>query len=138
MKCALKVEEEAKYLVEPGVEPYPILPIRIFREELKKTISTDTLMDTGFDGAIILSRSLCDFILDRGVKADGFEELDAAGIGIPCDTCILHVYVGGRWFKAKAHMPRMGDLGTILGRRILNRLTLCLRGPRGRVFLAKS
>ena len=50
MKCALKVEEEAKYLVEPGVEPYPILPIRIFREELEKTVSTDALMDTGFDG----------------------------------------------------------------------------------------
>jgi len=138
LKCALKVEEEAKYLVEPGVEPYPILPIRIFREELEKTVSTDALMDTGFDGAIVLSRSLSDFILDRVVKAEGFEELDAAGIGIPCDTCILQIYVGGGWFKVRAHLPRMGDLGTILGRRVLNKLTLSLRGSQGRILLAKS
>jgi len=134
LKCALKVEEEAKYLVEFGVEPYPILPIRIFREELEKTISTATLTDTRLDGAIVLSRSLSDFILDRAVKAEGFEELDAAGIGIPCDTCILHLYVGGRCFKVRARMPRMGDLGTILGRRVLNRLTLCLRDRQGRIF----
>jgi len=138
LKCALKIEEEARYLVEPGVEPYPVLPIKIFMEELKKIISTDALMDTGFDGAIVLSRSLGDFILDRVVRVEGFEELDAAGISIPCDTCILHVYVGGRWFKVRAHIPRMGDLGTILGRRVLNRLILCLRGPQRRVFLAKS
>jgi len=137
LKCALSVEEEDKYLVEPGVEPYPILPIRIFREKLGKMILTDALMDTGFDGALVLSRSLSDFILDRVVKVDGFEEIDAAGIGIPCDTCILQVSVGGRWFKVQAHMPRMGDLGTILGRRVLNRLTICLRGSQGRVFLAK-
>ena len=86
----------------------------------------------------MLSRSLSDFILDRVVKAEGFEELDAAGIGIPCDTSILQIYVGGGWFKVRAHLPRMGDLGTILGRRVLNKLTLCLRGSQGRILLAKS
>jgi hypothetical protein len=88
LKCSLSVEEGARYLAELGVEPYPVLPIKVFREELGKTISTDTLLDTGFDGALVLSRSLSDFILDRVTKADGYEELDAAGIGIPCDTCM--------------------------------------------------
>ncbi|MEM1570292.1 MAG: hypothetical protein QXL27_04520 [Candidatus Bathyarchaeia archaeon] len=113
-----------------------MIPIYLYRRELEKVISVDALVDTGFDGALILSRPL-GYYISKHVEPEGFEELDAAGIGIPCDVYVLNVQIGKRWFKVKSHLPRAGDLGTIVGRILLNRIHLCLRGPESMLYLAK-
>ncbi|MHA1722846.1 MAG: hypothetical protein ACTSXW_07205 [Candidatus Baldrarchaeia archaeon] len=137
MKCKLELFEEHKYLEEFGVEPYPVVQVKIYRSELKYAINTQALVDTGFDEALILSRPLGDFITNYVEKPDGFEELDAAGLGIPCDTYILDIFIANRWFRVKAHLPQIGNLGTIIGRKILNKLYLCLRGKENKLYLAK-
>lgn len=136
MRCGLRLAEGFEYLKERGVEPYPVIMVQIYRRELGEAVSTEALVDTGFDGALILSRPLGCYISGR-VKPDGFEELDAAGIGIPCDVYVLNVHIGGRWFRVKSHLPRAGDLGTIVGRILLNRLYLCFRGPEYRLHIAE-
>ena len=137
MKCNLELFEGRVYSREAGVEPYPAIKIEIYRGGLEKTIRTEALVDTGFDGALILSRSLGNFIAEF-VKPDGSEELDAAGLGIPCDVYVVDVFVARRCFRVRAHAPQVVDLGTIIGRRILNRIDLCLRGREGKLYLAGS
>ncbi len=136
MRCELQILEKFNYYIEKGFEPYPVLPIKIFRRELVKVVDTAALVDTGFDGALIASRALGDYIYSKVERMDGAEEIDAAGIGIPCDFCIVDLQVGGKWFRVKMHVPRAGDLGTILGRVVLNRLNICLRGLKSELCLA--
>lgn len=124
------------YHAEAGFEPFPVLPIVIHREEFRSPLRVETLLDTGFDEALILSQTLGSFVRSVVETPDGYEELDAAGIAIPCDVYHLNVRVGTQWYRVKAYLPQLGDLGTILGRRLINRLYLCLRGHDGRLCLA--
>jgi len=137
VKCTLELADEYEYLKEDYVEPYPVVSIRLHRRELKGVIAVNALVDTGFDGALILSRSLGDYI-SRYVEPDGFEELDAAWIGIPCDVYVVNVQIDGRWFRVKSYLPRAGDLGTIVGRILLNKVYICLRGPERKLYFAKT
>ena len=137
MKCHLELVEKSAYCREAGVEPYPVIKIEIYRRGLEKTVRTEALVDTGFDGALVLSRSLGSFIAEF-VEPDGSEELDAAGLGIPCDVYVVDVFVARKCFRVKAHAPQFVDLGTIIGRRVLNRIDLCLRGKEGKLYLAES
>lgn len=136
MRCTLRLAGGRGYLEEGGVEPYPVIGIRIYRRELERVVATDALVDTGFDGALVLSRPLGEYI-SRRVEPDGLEELDAAGIGIPCDVYVVEVGIGGRWFRVRGHLPRAGDFGTLVGRVLLNRLNICLRGPGRKLYLAE-
>ena len=114
------------------------MQIKIYRDEFKYAINTQALVDTSFDETLILSRPLGDFITNYVEKPDGFEEIDAAGLGIPCDTYILDVFITNKWFRVKAYLPQIGNLGTIIGRKILNKLYLCLRGKENKLYLAKA
>ena len=138
MRCTLDISESYGYHKEAGYEPFPALPIVIHREELRGSVRVKALLDTGFDGALIISRSLGAFIREAVKASDGLEELDAAGIAIPCDVYHINVRVKGKWFRVKALLPQLGDLGTIMGRRIINRLCVCLRGYEERLFLASA
>lgn len=71
------------------------------------------------------------------MEPDGTAELDAAGLGIPCDIYVVEVFLAHRWFKVEAHAPQFVDLGTVVGRRILNRVILCLRGKETKLYLAE-
>lgn len=137
MKCELKLTEKHEYL-ETDTMPLPSLPIKIFRGEMRNPIKVRALLDTGFDDALILSRTVGDFIQKTVREPDGYEELYSAGLGIPCDLYQLAVFVGGKWFKINAYLPRAGDLGTIIGRQLLNKLNICLRGRENTFFIAKT
>ena len=127
-KCELNVISEHAYYPSEG-GPIPVLPVKVFRKEIGRVIRVYALVDTGFSGCLIISHTLGDY-LKRGIKApDGTDTLFAAGgFGIPCEVYHLNVAVADSWFKIKAHLPRIADLGNILGRRILGRTNLCLRG----------
>jgi len=127
-RCRLSLIEEYRYGKEPGTEPYPKITLGFHRPELDGVVRIEALLDTGFDGALILSRALCNYVSEKAIRPDGSEELDAAGIGIPCNLYEANIQLAERWFRVKAHAPQLGDLGTILGRVLINRITFCLRG----------
>lgn len=111
------------------LEPYPVLRLKVSRSGLERPFRIEALVDTGFDGALIISRRVGMLLKERQENPDGLEEIDAGGIGIPCDLYHLEIFLGGRWFRVKAHLPQAGDFGNIVGRILLNRIRLCLRGP---------
>lgn len=136
-RCRLFLVEEHRYGKELNMEPYPKIPLGFNRPELDGIVRVEALLDTGFDGALILSRALCNFLSERVVRPDGFEELDAAGIGVPCNLYEANIQLAGRWFRVRAHAPQLGDLGTILGRVLINRTTFCLRGTSSKLHVCK-
>jgi len=136
-RCRLFLMEGSRYGMEPNVEPYPKIQLGFHRPELDGVVRVEALLDTGFDGALILSRVLCKFLSEKAIRRDGFEELDAAGIGIPCDFYEANIQLAERWFRVKAHAPQLGDLGTILGRVLINRITFCLRGASSKLHVCR-
>ena len=136
-RCRLFLTEEHHYGKEVNVEPYPKILVGFHRPELEGVLRVEALLDTGFDGALILSRTLCNFLSERVSRPDGFEELDAAGIGIPCNLYEANIQLAKRWFRVRAHAPQLGDLGTILGRVLMNRVTFCLRGASSKLHLCR-
>ena len=134
-RCRLFLIEEHRYGKEPSIEPYPKIPLGFHRPELDGVVRVEALLDTGFDGALILSRALCNYVSEKAIRPDGSEELDAAGIGIPCNFYEANIQLAERWFRVKAHAPQLGDLGTILGRVLINRITFCLRGASSKLHI---
>lgn len=115
MKCALNLSESHRYSRTRAVEQYPVLELKIHRREFQGPILVEALLDTGFDDALILSRALGSVLRERVRVADGYAEIDVAGIGIPCDIYHLDASLAGRWFRVNSYLPHMGDLGTIVG-----------------------
>lgn len=134
--CELGPAESFSYSTSEPYEPYPIVKVKMFRRELERPLRVEAYVDTGFDGALILSRAVGEIVRERCREADGFEEIDAAGIGIPCDVYELDVSIRDGWFHVRAHLPQAGDLGNILGRILLNRCLLCFRGSDRKLYLA--
>lgn len=126
-KCDLKELAEHEYhQTEAG--PIPVLPVKVFREEIGKVLKIYALVDTGFSEGLIVSHTFGDYIKKRVKAPDEEATLFAeGGFGIPCEVYRLNVSISDRWFKVKAYLPKIADLGNILGRRLLGKINLCFR-----------
>lgn len=95
-----------------------------------------TLVDTGFSEGLIVSHTFGGYLKKKIEAPDEEATIFAAGgFGIPCEVYRLDVSVLDRWFKVKAYLPKVADLGNILGRRLLSKLNICFR--REKLVLAR-
>ncbi len=91
-------------------------------------------IDTGFDYGVLLTKELVELL------KISFE--DSTRIIMPdknvitCKVAEIFIKVEGRWFKTKAYYSEdILVINPILGREIINKLSICLRGEDGELFI---
>ena len=112
------------------------------RRDLKKGLIGESIIDTGFDGAIYANLKLAEFL--EGIRPIRTSELQAAGHGIECEVFTVECHVVNMHSKTVLTLGRVEvycpvdpiDLSedVIVGRAILNRLTLHLDGKLTKVL----
>ena len=125
------------------VPDIPFINLLIVRRDLKKGLVGESIIDTGFDAAIYANLKLAEFL--EGVRPTRTGELQAAGHSIGCEVFTVECHVVDAHSKPILTLGRVevycpvdpGDLSedVIVGRVILNRLTLHLNGKLTRVLV---
>lgn len=136
-KCGLTETESIEYVASDGAPETPVLEVTLTRPDMEKSIQTKALTDTGFDEAIQISREVRDELVRSGIKPDEHDSLDAGAYKIPCEVYLLQVKVANRWFRVRGYHANLGEYETLIGRRITNQLTVCLRGTEKKTVIAK-
>jgi predicted aspartyl protease len=114
----------------------PLLNLLIIRRDLKKAFVGESIVDTGFDGGIYANLGLADFL--EGLMPTRTAALQAGGHSITCEVFDVEASVAGENSKPIVSLGRIEtycpvnaeDLSedVIIGRAIINRLTLQLNG----------
>jgi len=114
----------------------------IVRRDLKKGLIGESIIDTGFDAAIYANLKLAEFL--EGITPTPTSELQAAGHSIGCEVFTVECHVVNMHSKTVLTLGRVEvycpvdpiDLSedVIVGRAILNRLTLHLDGKLTKVL----
>jgi predicted aspartyl protease len=125
------------------VPDIPFINLLIVRRDLKKGLMGEAVIDTGFDAAIYANLKLAEFL--EGVRPTQTSELQAAGHSIGCEVFTVECHVVNVHSKTVLTLGRVEvycpvdpvDLSedVIVGRAILNRLTLHLDGKLTKVLL---
>lgn len=134
--CQLAIRHEYDYgQIENAIES-PILQALIFRKGMRDSIKTLAIVDTGFDEGLLISREIRDMIFAESGPPDTHESLSAGPIEIPCEVYNISLRISDKWFIVRAYAPIYDGFETLIGRLVLNRLNLCLRGPAAKVYIA--
>lgn len=137
-KCALTETESVEYATLDGAPETPIIEVVVTRPDMKESIQTKAIIDTGFDEAMLISREIRDEMVRKGVKPDDHDSLDAGAYEIPCEIYLLQVKVANRWFRIRGYHPVIGEYETLVGRTLVNQLIVCLRGIEKKTIIAKK
>jgi predicted aspartyl protease len=123
----------------------PTLNLLIIRRDLKKGISGEAIVDTGFDAAIYANLNLVDFL--EGLTPTNTAILQAAGHDLTCEVFEVECHLADAMAKPVLPLGKVevycpvdpNDLSedVIIGRAILNRLTLELNGSMATLHLPK-
>lgn len=118
------------------VPDIPALNLLLVRRDLGKALSGDSIIDTGFDGAIYANHDVVGFL--EGLQPAKEAYLWAASHKVRCEVFDIECYVVDLEFrpvvplgKVEVHVPvTPEDISedVILGRIVLNRLRLELDG----------
>jgi len=125
------------------VPDIPFINLLIVRRDLKKGLIGESIIDTGFDAAIYANLKLAEFL--EGITPTPTSELQAAGHSIGCEVFTVECHVVNMHSKTVLTLGRVEvycpvdpiDLSedVIVGRAILNRLTLHLDGKLTKVVV---
>ena len=125
------------------VPDIPFINLLIVRRDLKKGLVGESIIDTGFDAAIYANLKLVEFL--EGLRPTRTGELQAAAHSIGCEVFTVECHVVDTHSKPVLTLGRVevycpvdpDDLSedVIVGRVILNRLTLHLNGKLTKVFV---
>jgi predicted aspartyl protease len=125
------------------VPDIPFINLLIVRRDLKKGLVGEPIIDTGFDAAIYANLKLVEFL--EGLRPARTSELQAAGHSIECEVFTIECHVMDAHSKTVLTLGRVevycpidpDDLSedVIVGRAILNRLTLRLNGKETKVLV---
>ncbi|MHA1578897.1 MAG: hypothetical protein ACTSUQ_04595 [Candidatus Freyarchaeota archaeon] len=137
-KCELTESESLEYATLQDAPEIPMLDVTITRPDMKESIRTKAVIDTGFDEAMLLSREVRDELVRRGITPDDYDSLDAGAYELPCEVYSLQVKVSDEWFRIRSYHPVVGEYETLVGRTLINKLIICLRGTEKRVVIAKK
>ena len=131
--CRLRIRDEYDYGQLENSEKSPVLQVLIFRKGMKGSVKTLAIVDTGFDDALLVSKDVRDIIFTESGPPNTHESLSAGFVEIPCEVYSVSLGVLDKWFSVRAYAPIYDGFETLIGRAVLNRLNLCLRG-----FAAKT
>lgn len=134
--CHLMIKDEHPYEQIDDASKCPVLTTLIFRKGMERSVKTLAIVDTGFDGGLLVSRDVRDVIFAESGPPDTHESLSAGLVEIPCEAYTVSLRVLDRWFSVKAYAPIYNGFETLVGRLVLNRLNLCLRGPLAKACIA--
>jgi len=124
------------------VPDIPVMNLLIVRKDRRKGLLGESVVDTGFDGAIYANLNLAEFL--EGATPKRTMPLQAAGRDVTCEVFDVECCIMNRNFKAVLPLGSVDaycpvdpvDLfeDVIMGRAILNRITLQLNGQVAKLF----
>ena len=135
VRCDLEVMAKFPYGETEQGQLAPVLPVLIHREGMERSISTEVLVDSGYDGGLVLSPEIRDILFAFG-DSDREDSLGAGDIEIPCDAFLLEVKILDEWYNLEGFAPKEEGYETILGREVLNNFVACLRGPQKETIIS--
>jgi len=125
------------------VPDIPFLSLLIIRRDLKKALIAESIIDTGFDAAIYANLTLAEFL--EGSRPIRTAALQAAGHSVECEVFTAECDVTDPRSKPVLSLGEVevycpvdpDDLSedVIVGRAILNRLTLHLNGKLTKILV---
>lgn len=134
--CRLAIRDEYDYGQIEDETKSPTLPALIFRKGMRNSVKTLAIVDTGFDEGLLISREVRDTIFAESGSPDTHESLSAGPIEIPCEVYNVSLRISDKWFSVRAYAPIYDGFETLIGRLVLNRLNLCLRGSAAKAYIA--
>lgn len=134
--CQLRIRDEYDYGQLENSGKSPVLQVLIFRKGMRGSAKTLAIVDTGFDAGLLISRDVRDMIFTESGPPNTHESLSAGFVEIPCEVYSISLGVLDRWFSVRAYAPVYDGFETLVGRAVLNRLNLCLRGPAAKTCIA--
>ncbi|MHA1168433.1 MAG: hypothetical protein ACTSP4_15920 [Candidatus Hodarchaeales archaeon] len=134
-RCDLVINARYSFKETEFGELVPVIPVRIHRKGMRRSIDTDAMMDTGFDCGLLLSKDIRDLLYVIG-DPEKEESLGAGGIEIACEIFLLSVKIFNRWFRLEGYAPLEEGFETIIGREITDLVNICIRGPEKSLIIA--
>ncbi len=134
MKCGRELKHKTPYFSLDGVPPIPCLEVILHNPQNKVSAADTAEVDTGFDYGVLLTREIVD-LLELSFKNSEKIIMPDKNI-VTCGVAEISIKIGEKWFKTKAHYSEdIIAVNPILGRDILNKLNICLRGEEGELFI---
>jgi len=135
-RCDLSIMNKFDYVQVEGATEAPALPLLIFRRGMRKSARTLAIVDTGLDEGLLISKEVRDIIFVEGGPPDTHESLWAGVVEIPCELYLVSVRILDKWVRTEAYAPIYNGYETLIGRKLLNTVNLCLRGTTKTAYTA--
>jgi predicted aspartyl protease len=116
---------------QPGVrQPYPVLRVRLYNAALEEYGEIPLQVDTGYEGPIMLPRGEYEFFMIGELPRSLWRVYKTLTDTVTMRVARAVVEVAGRRLETYIESPLYGGGKRLVGRELLNRLTLLLDGPK--------
>ncbi len=134
MKCGRELNRKITYCSLDDAPPIPCIDIVLHNPRARISVADTAEIDTGFDYGVLLTEELVRLLK---ISFDGSERIIMPDRSVvACGITDISVKIEGKWFKTKAcYSEDILTINPILGREVLNRLSICLRGDEAVLFV---
>lgn len=137
MECDQRLIYKSKYRFIDNAPPMPCLDITVHNPQSKISVADTAEIDTGLDYSLLLTDELAD-LLKLSFKGSEKIVLPDSSI-INCGIAEVSIKIEDEWLDAKAYYSeKLLTLNPILGRGVLNKLNICLRGEKQELFITSA
>ncbi|MFQ5887796.1 MAG: hypothetical protein ACE5HY_03775 [Candidatus Hydrothermarchaeales archaeon] len=137
MECDKELIHKFNYRSLDDVPSMPCLDIVLYNPKNKISVADTAEIDTGLDYSVLLTGELIELLK---LSFEGSEKIVVPdGSVITCRVTEVSIKIGDKWFETKAYYSeKLLTENPILGRGILNKLNLCLRGEDEESFITSA